>query len=149
MDVARAIELAKKRTAEAKRSNVAKIRHRPVTATGIVQFMKEKSQEKGYYGDEIISKDNVKKIYGFIKLLQNNDYDGPKIYEFLEKCVENWQNLQNIVVLTDNKKKYILDTKPNIIDIIHCKTAILRHFQEESADPDEEFDMEAAWGEQW
>jgi hypothetical protein len=91
-----------------------------------------------------MTKENRRKINGFIKFLKNNGFNDKDIYLFIDKCVENWYMLQNIDMYTDKRKKYKLDTRPNLVDIIHCKTQIFNELNQEELD--EEIDLLDAWG---
>lgn len=90
-----------------------------------------------------MTKENRLKINGLIKFFKNNGLDDKDIYNFIDKCVENWYLLQNIDMYTDNRKKYKLDTRPNLVDIIHCKTQI---YSELAMEREEEMNLLDAWG---
>lgn len=139
MDIEKALKQAEQKTKLAKARYLAKITSRPATPTGILQFMAENNCRT-----MTNQKDRVK-INGLIKFLKNNGLEDRDIYDFIKNCVKNWDSLQNAKIFTDNRKKYNIDTRPNILDIINCKTQLYGFFQEESEE-DEEIDLLEAWG---
>ena len=140
MDIKKALEQAKQKTAASKARYLAKITSRPATPTGILQFMAENDCRP------LINKKDKFKINGLIKFFRNNSLEDKEIYDFIKNCIGNWNSLQNIKIFTDNHKKYNLDSKPNIVDIIHCKAQLYGHFQEEIEEDEEEIDLLEAWG---
>ena len=142
MGVLDAINKGKQTNQTAKQLYMAKMFNRPISITGIMQFFTEQLQCNGFGQMAPISKENKGKINGFIKFLQNNGFTSQEIYEFLQKCIENWQQLLSTDIHTDNRKKYNLDTVPNLIDIIHCKTQIFRELNKEVEEVDDDnFDI--------
>lgn len=144
MDVKKALEQAKKRNKEAKRLNFAKQMNRKASVSGIIQFFRNTLTANNLGTMAPINKENSHKINGFIKFLRNNGFEDKEIYDFLEKCIKEWQHLTGIQMYTDNRKKYTLDTRPNIVDIIHCKTQIFNELNED--EEDEDIDLLEAWG---
>ncbi len=143
MDLQNALEKAKKVTEESRAKYRAKIINRPVTVTGLIQYLTEQLMTNNFGTMALMAKENRLKINGFIKFLKNNGMEDKDIYLFIDKCVENWYILQNIDMYTDKRKKYKLDTRPNLVDIIYCKTQI---FNELNQEKDEEIDLLDAWG---
>ena len=143
MDLQNALEKAKKVTEESRAKYRAKIITRPVTVTGLIQYLTEQLKANNFGPMAPMTKENRLKINGFIKFLKNNGMEDKDIYLFIDKCVENWYILQNIDMYTDKRKKYKLDTRPNLVDIIYCKTQI---FNELNQEKDEEIDLLDAWG---
>ena len=121
---------------------------RPVSASGILQFMQEQMTINNYGPMAPISKDNAKKIFGFIKFMKNNGYEDKEIYGFIKDCVENWANISKLKIFTDNRRSYTLDVVPNIIDLINCKSQIFNEINKKEAEIDaEEKDIWQLWGE--
>jgi hypothetical protein len=148
MVVAEAVNKGKQTNLTAKQRYLSKQFSRPVSVTGILQFMNEQLKLNNYGPMAPIAKKNKHKINGFIKFLQNNDFTNKEIYEFVQKCVENWDDLLKTDIFTDNRKKYTLDTVPNIIDIIHCKTQFFNEINKKQVVFDEdEADIWEMWGE--
>jgi len=143
MDLQQALEKAKQTTEEARAKYRAKIINRPVTINGLIQYLTDQLKTNNFGTMQPMTKENRLKINGFIKFLKNNGLDDRDIYLFIDKCVENWYILQNIDIYTDKRKKYKLDTRPNMLDIIYCKTQI---FNELNQEKDEEIDLLDAWG---
>jgi hypothetical protein len=143
MNLQDAIEKAKKTTKEARAKYRQKQINRPVTVTGVIGYLTEQLRTNNFGPMPPMTKENRLKINGFIKFLKNNGFNDKDIYLFIDKCVENWYMLQNIDMYTDKRKKYKLDTRPNLVDIIHCKTQI---FNELNQEKDEEIDLLDAWG---
>jgi hypothetical protein len=143
MNLQEAMERAKKTTEEARAKYKQKQINRPVTITGIIGYLTEQLKTNNFGPMPPMTKENRLKINGFIKFLKNNGLEDKDIYIFIDKCVENWYILQNIDMYTDKRKKYKLDTRPNLVDIVHCKTQI---FNELNQEKDEEIDLLDAWG---
>lgn len=143
MNLQDALEKAKKTTEESRAKYKKKQLHRPVTVTGLIGYLAEQLRIHDFGPMPPMTKENRLKINGFIKFLKNNGFEDKDIYIFIDKCVENWYILQNIDMYTDKRKKYKLDTRPNLVDIIHCKTQI---FQELNQEKEEEIDLLDAWG---
>lgn len=146
MGVTDAVNKGRETNKTAKQIYLAKQYNRPVSITGVLQFMSEQLKIYDYGQMAPISKENKNKINGFIKFLRNNGFDDKEIYEFVKKCVENWQEFLGIDIHTDNRKKYNLDTVPNIIDIIHCKTQFYNELNKEKEEIDDEGDIWELWG---
>ena len=144
MNVEDAINKGKQTNQTAKQLYLAKQFNRPVSMTGILQFMAEQLKLHDYGQMAPISKANKGKVHGFIKFLRNNGFTDREIYEFVQKCIENWQDFLRTDIYTDNRKKYNLDTIPNIIDIIHCKTQFFNELNKEIEE--EDFDIWEEWG---
>lgn len=143
MDVQEALAKAKKTTEMSKQRYFEKRFNRPVTTTGLIQYLTEQLKANNFGPMPPMTKENRLKINGFIKFLKNNGMEDKDVYFFIDKCVENWYILQNIDMYTDKRKKYKLDTRPNLVDIIHCKTQI---FNELNQEKEEEIDLLDAWG---
>jgi hypothetical protein len=142
MDVKKAIEHAKMKNEQAKLRMISKQTNRPVSVSGILQVMNEQMMESSYGFMNPITKETRNKVHGFIKFLKNNDYQDSEIYDFIKNCIKNWDILKNLQIKTDNKKKYTLDTKPNILDIINCKQDFITELSlkfEEKDDSDVDF----------
>ena len=145
MSVMDAVNKGKETNKAAKKTYLQKRLSRPLTSNGLLQFMGEQVRANGYGPMAPITKNNKYKIAGFIKFLRNNSFDDKEIYEFVQTCIEKWNDLLSIDIHTDNRKKYSLDTVPNIVDIIHCKMQIFNEINKEPAEV-EEVDIFTAWG---
>jgi hypothetical protein len=147
MNIEQALKQAKEKNVSAKLKFLAGQPNRPVSVNGILQHLKDQIILNNYGDLAPITKDTRNKIHGFIKFLKNNGLEDKEIYEFLTKCVENWDFLQNIKIHTDNRKKYNLDTRPNILDIINCKTQLFQELNNKIEESNEEdIDFLAEWG---
>lgn len=143
MDLQDALEKARKITEESRIKYRAKQLNRPLSVTGLIQYLQEQLTANNFGNMPPMTKENRLKINGLIKFFKNNGLDDKDIYNFIDKCVENWYLLQNIDMYTDNRKKYKLDTRPNLVDIIHCKTQI---YSELAQEKEEEMNLLDAWG---
>jgi len=142
-----AVNKGKAITTAAKERYLAKQLARPVSVSGLLHFMNEQLRVNNYGPLAPITKKNKHKITGFIKFLRNNSFSDKEIYEFIKECIEKWNDLASIDIYTDNRKKYTLDSVPNIVDIIHCKSQIFNEFNKEQDDiPDEDLDVWELWG---
>jgi hypothetical protein len=146
MNIEQALKQAKEKNVNAKLRHLEKQTIRPISANGLLQHMKEQLILNNYGDMAPITKDTRNKIHGFIKFLKNNGLEDREIYEFLTKCVENWDFLQNLKIYTDNRKKYVLDTRPNILDIINCKTQLFQELNNKIESDDDDIDFLAEWG---
>ena len=146
MNLSEAIQKGKKTHQTAKQIYLAKMFNRPVSITGILQFFSEQLSLNNYGPMAPINKKNKGMIQGFIKFLRNNGFTDREIYEFVQKCVENWAELAEKQFLTDNRKKYNLDTVPNLVDIVICKTQFFNEINTEKEEIDDDFDIWAEWG---
>ena len=146
MGVADAVTKGKQTNQTARERYLAKMFNRPVTITGILQFFSEQLSLNNYGPMAPINKKNKGMIQGFIKFLRNNGFTDLEIYEFVQKCVENWAELAEKQFLTDNRKKYNLDTVPNLVDIVICKTQFYNEINTEKEEIDDDFDIWAEWG---
>jgi|SRR6056297_578125 len=147
MDLNKIIEQSKKKSEQAKINNARKRDNRPISVSGILQFMAEELQKNNYCDITPTTKDTRNKIHGFIRFLKNNGLEDKEIYAFLAKCIENWAFLSNIKMHTDNRKKYNLDTVPNILDIINCKNQIFNeiNIKKEDVENDDDIDLLEEW----
>ena len=145
MSVLDAVNKGKATNLSAREKYLAKQFSRPVSISGLLQFMAEQLKLNGYGPLTPITKQNKNKINGFIKFLRNNSFSDQEIYEFIKECVEKWEELASIDIYTDNRKKYTLDTIPNIVDIVHCKSQIFNELNKEKEDT-EDMDIFTAWG---
>ena len=145
MSVLDAVNKGKATNLSAREKYLAKQFSRPVSISGLLQFMAEQLKINGYGPLTPITKQNKNKINGFIKFLRNNSFSDQEIYEFIKECVEKWEELTSIDIYTDNRKKYTLDTIPNIVDIVHCKSQIFNELNKEKEDT-EDMDIFTAWG---
>jgi len=143
MNVADAINKGQQIHKTARQVYMEKQLSRPVSVTGILQFMQEQMTINGYGPMAPINKANTKKIFGFIKFLKNAGYTDPEIYGFVKDCVENWATISQIKIFTDGRKSYTLDVVPNIVDIIICKTQIFNEINKKEAGID--LDEESLW----
>lgn len=147
MNVADAVNKGKDTHKTARQVYLEKQLLRPVSVTGILQFMQEQMTINGYGPMAPINKANTKKIFGFIKFLKNADYTDPEIYGFVKDCVENWANISQLKIFTDGRKSYTLDVVPNLVDIIICKTQIFNEInKKEVEDNAEEESLWDLWG---
>jgi hypothetical protein len=144
MNLQDALKKAKQTTEESRAKYRSKQLNRPISVTGLIQYLQEQLTVNNFGPMPPMTKENRRKINGFIKFLKNNGFNDKDIYLFIDKCVENWYMLQNIDMYTDKRKKYKLDTRPNLVDIIHCKTQIFNELNQEELD--EEIDLLDAWG---
>lgn len=148
LSVLDAVNKGKATNLAAKEKYLAKQFSRPISVTGLLQFMNEQVRLNGYGPMAPITKKNKHKLTGFIKFLRNNSFTDKEIYEFVKECIERWDDLMSIEIHTDNRKKYTLDSVPNIIDIVHCKSQIFNELNKKQDDiPDEEFNIWEKWGE--
>ena len=145
LSVLDAVNKGKATNLSAREKYLAKQFSRPVSISGLLQFMAEQLKLNGYGPLTPITKQNKNKISGFIKFLRNNSFSDQEIYEFIKECVEKWEELASIDIYTDNRKKYTLDTMPNIVDIVHCKSQIFNELNKEKEDT-EDMDIFTAWG---
>lgn len=146
MNLSEAVQKGKQTNQTAKQRYLAKQLHRPVSITGILQFFSEQLSLNNYGPMAPINKKNKGMINGFIKFLRNNGFTDQEIYEFVQKCVENWPDISKEQFFTDNRKKYTLDTVPNLIDIIICKTQMFREINNEKEEIDDDnFDIWEEW----
>lgn len=147
MNLSEAVQKGKQTNQTAKQRYLAKIYNRPVSITGILQFFNEQLSINNYGPMAPIAKKNQHKLNGFIKMLRNNGFSDQEIYEFVQKCVENWAVLSKKQFFTDNRKHYNLDAVPNLIDIIHCKTQFFNEINKEEEEIDDDnFDIWAEFG---
>ena len=148
MNVAEAVNKGKDTHKTARQVYLERQLQRPVSVTGILQFMQEQMTINGYGPMAPINKANTKKIFGFIKFLKNADYTDPEIYGFVKDCVENWAEISKIQIYTDNRKSYTLDVVPNIVDLINCKSQIYNEINKKEAEiEEEEKDIWQLWSE--
>ncbi len=147
MNIEQALQQAKEKNVNAKLKYLEKQTCRPVSVSGILQYLQEQLILNNYGDLAPITKETRNKIHGFIKFLKNNGLEDREIYEFLTKCVENWDFLLTLKVFTDNRKKYNLDTRPNILDIINCKTQLFQELNNKIEEiEDDDIDFLAEWG---
>jgi hypothetical protein len=144
VNVTEAMKKAADKTKLARQAYNAKQKQRPASVSGILQFMQDKMDAPM----APINKENRNKINGLIKFLRNNGFSDLEIYDFIEKCIEKWPIFMNIEMFTDNRKKYNLDTRPNILDIINCKTQLFNEINTKIDENDDEEDLLALWGKQ-
>lgn len=143
MNLQEALEKAQKKTEEARKKYRKKQLNRPVTVTGLLQYFTEQLRINDFGPMPPMTVKNRQSINGLIKFLRKNGMDDKEIYLFVDKCFEDWYILRNIDMHTDKRKKYNLDTRPNLVDIVHCKTQI---FNEINQEENEEIDLLDAWG---
>lgn len=145
MSVKEAIAKAQSKYQESLKKQREKRTHKPATPTGIIQFFNDLylKNEMGYV--PTLKKQDKHKVTGFVKLLKNNGYEDREIYEFIERVFDAWSRLTAIDMHTDNRKKYILDTRPNLIDLIHCKTQIFQELNEKEDDTPQTDDLLELW----
>ena len=148
--VSDAVNKGKKTYEEAKVKESEKKKTRPITKNGLVQYFYELYKKYEYGSPPIITKDTLNKVGGLVKVLKNNGYEDKDFYDTFDKIFNKWEYLKNLEIKTNNRKKYILDYKPNLMDIINCRNEILDNLesvkqmepvQEEDDDGESLFEM--------
>ena len=125
-----AINRAKNTYQKAKAEEHEKRKQRPVTKNGFIQYFYELYDKHDYGKPPPITKDTINKVSGLIRVLKNNSYEAKDFYELLDKLFEKWYTLKNKDIKTNNKKQYILDDKPNLMDLINCRDQIIAYLEE-------------------
>jgi len=110
---------------------------RPITKKGFVQYFNELFDVYDYGRPPIVKKDTIYKVSGLLKILRNNSFSDRDIYEMLDKIFKKWYELKDNNIVTLNRKNYVLDSKPNLIDIIVCRDSILDYIYSEQENIDE------------
>lgn len=146
MNVSEAMKKARSKHQESLKAQREKRLSRPASVTGIIQFFNDLYVRQEMGAMPPMKKEDKNKINGFIKFFKNNGYTDKEIYQFVENVFDFWSRLRNLDIYTDNRKKYILDTRPNLIDMIHCKTQIFQELnvKEEPID-DDNVDLLELW----
>lgn len=129
---------------QSKEAQAEKRKNRPVTTNGFIQYFYDLYEKHDYGVQPPLKKDTRNKVSGLVRLLKNNGYEDKDIYNFLEKVFDRWPSLQE--VKTNNRKEYILDTKPNLMDIINCRDDILSELEVQQ-EPKEEKSLLEMWRE--
>jgi len=120
-----AIESAKKRHRQTvlKKNNA---QHTKVaTPTGLCRFFNFKFESYGYGAPPLITKKESNMVSGFIRLLKNNHYSDKRVYKFVGDYLEHFPKIKLKDVYTDKGKKYTMGARPNIKDLLYCKSDLL------------------------
>lgn len=145
MGVSEAIQKAQDKYKASLKVQQEKRKTRPATTAGILQFVNDLYSKYDMGAVPPINKNDKHKITGFIKFLKNNGFEDKEVYEFIESAFSEWGRLCQLEIYTENRKRYTLDTRPNIIDVIHCKTQIFQELKTTEAPEDENMDLLELW----
>lgn len=145
-----ALKKSEEKHSEAKNKQFEKRTRRPVTTSGLIQFFQDLYHTHGLGQPPLLKKDTRNKVSGLIKLLKNNDFEDHEIWEFIRQVFENWDYFKQQDFYTDNRKKYILATRPDLADITHCKSQFIQELSKEEEQElecnfNEEEDMLEIW----
>jgi len=142
-----AINRAKNTYQQAKAQEQEKRKQRPITKSGFIQYFYELYEKHDYGTPPPITKDTINKVSGLIRVLKSNGYESKDFYELLDKLFEKWYELKSRDIKTNNKKQYILDDKPNLMDLINCRNQILQVLEEGVKEGTEEKTLFELWEE--
>ena len=142
-----AINRAKNTYQQAKAQEQEKRKQRPITKSGFIQYFYELYEKHDYGTPPPITKDTINKVSGLIRVLKSNGYESKDFYELLDKLFEKWYELKSRDIKTNNKKQYILDDKPNLMDLINCRNQILQVLEEGTKEGTEEKTLFELWEE--
>jgi len=123
MSVINALKYAKTKSNQAHRAK--KNKYRQLTPRNLIYYFNNLCETP-----RPVTKDTFNKLNGFIKLLRNNDWTDEQIYEFIKESVENWPKGEKAIT-NKNRKEYILDTQPNLQDIIICSNWFMDEEEEQ------------------
>lgn len=142
-----AIERAKQKHSESRKAEQSKRKSRPLTTGNFIQYFNDLYEKHDLGKPPPLNKDTKKKISGLIKVLKNNDYEDSDIYDFLDRVFEKWGSLRKQEIYTNNRKKYTLDDRPNLLDLINCRDKILNEVYSQQREQQEEKSLLEMWRE--
>jgi len=123
VSVLNALKCAKTKSSQAHEAK--KNKYRQLTSRNLIYYFSSLCETA-----RPITKDTFNKLNGFITLLRNNGWTDEQIYEFIEESVENWPKGKKAIT-NKNRKEYILDTQPNLQDIIVCSNWFMDRTKED------------------
>jgi len=124
-----AINKGKETYEKAREVESIKKKTRPITKNTLINYFYDLYRVYEYGSPPIITKDTLNKVGGLVKVLKNNGYEDKDFYDTFDKIFDKWDYLKNLEIKTNNRKKYILDYKPNLMDIINCRNEILDNLE--------------------
>ena len=124
-----AISRARNVSNEAKKARQEKRKQTPLTLNNFIHYFYD-LHEHYDYGTPLPQKKEVRnKLNGTLKLLKNNGMEDNDIREFIKNVVEQWPRLKKKDALTNNRKRYILADKPNLLDIVNCRDWLMTELE--------------------
>lgn len=145
MMLSEAINKGKNIHKQAKNVEFEKKKSRPITKNGFVQYFYSLYSKYDYGVAPVVTKDTLNKVSGLIKVLKNNGYESEDFYILLDNIFKKWQDFKGKEVKTNKRKLYILDDKPNLMDIINCRDDILGRLHEKPKTKEKEMSLLEMW----
>ena len=145
---------SRKKSLEARKRKQSNFYRTPAYPDKLVQLFNSKFKEHEYGTPPLVIKDVKKLLFGFIKVMRNNNKEEIEIYRIIEKVVEYWDILKTKKHVTlKNRIKMTLGDRPSLHEFLICRESVLASIEkievleemvQVEATPDEECEVAVA-----